>query len=192
MGPICVFGLVSSFFSFSSLWGEGFFVEMRNEENKKRGGERGGGGGMCLGTPLPLGGGVGVGGMRGKTSRKKKERKRKDARERGGGWYILDINPPILPNFLIENTCSNPLLLSLTNLTLAIKVPNRFRERFRHVGVRALKEIEYLVRGDDIGFASAMCFVQAEQSHNVAVVGVEELSVFFGTLVGIHMYFIGS
>lgn len=89
MGPICVFGLVSSFFSFSSLWGEGFFVEMRNEENKKRGGERGGGGGMCLGTPLPLGGGLVWEGCGAKPPEKKKKEKEKTLESAGvDGIYL--------------------------------------------------------------------------------------------------------
>lgn len=89
MGPICVFGLVSSFFSFSSLWGEGFFVEMRNEENKKRGGERGGGGGMCLRTPLPLGGGW-CGRDAGKNLQKRKKKEKEKTLESAGvdGIYL--------------------------------------------------------------------------------------------------------
>lgn len=94
----------------------------------------------------------------------------------GVDGYLLGINPPILPNFLVKNTSPNPFLLSLADLALAIEIPDRFRERFRHVRVSALKVIEDLVRGDNVRFATAICLVQAEQSHNVAVVGVEELS----------------
>lgn len=125
-------------------------------------------------------------------SQKKKNKtegiERREGRGGGGWWYILGINSSILPNLLIKNTSPDPLLLPPTDLTLAIKIPIRFRERFRHVRVSALQVIEDLVRGDDVGFATAMCLVQAEQSHNVAVVGVEELSAvffFFFGLVGI-------
>lgn len=116
-------------------------------------------------------------------SQKKKNKtegiERREGRGGGGWWYILGINSSILPNLLIKNTSPDPLLLPPTDLTLAIKIPIRFRERFRHVRVSALQVIEDLVRGDDVGFATAMCLVQAEQSHNVAVVGVEELSAVF-------------
>lgn len=86
-------------------------------------------------------------------------KEREGGGEREVDGRLLDINPSILLNFLIKNTSSNPFFLPLTNLPLTIKIPDRLRQRFDHVRVSPLKEIEYFMRGDDVGFASAMGLV---------------------------------
>lgn len=90
-------------------------------------------------------------------------------------WDSLRIHPPALPPLQIKHTRANPILLTDTLLPLSIKVPNRLRQRARHIRVLLLQRVPDGMAGDQVGLAAFEGFSDAQEPNEIRVVGVEEL-----------------
>lgn len=75
----------------------------------------------------------------------------------------------------IEDTCSNKIFLPDARLTLSIKVPDRFRKGFHHIGLLGLKNIEDMMPRDDIQLAAFARLVDAKKAYDINRIGVEIL-----------------
>jgi len=61
----------------------------------------------------------------------------------------------ILPTGLeVENTCTNVRILSLADLTLAVKIPDWLNERPQDIGTLSSQGVVNLMCRDDVGFTS--------------------------------------
>lgn len=101
-------------------------------------------------------------------------------REAGEGLDVVGI-PLAVQSALaavlnIHNRLTDPLLLALGDLALAVKVPDGLGQELGDVGVFLLKGVPYVVDRDDIRLAALLRAVHAEETDDVAVVGVEELA----------------
>lgn len=83
---------------------------------------------------------------------------------------------PVGPVFQVDHTTADPGLLASGDFSLAVKVPVWGGEGFDDVWVRALQDVEDVVRGDDVGFAAGLGFRDAEEADEVGAVCVEVLS----------------
>lgn len=88
---------------------------------------------------------------------------------------LLRVYPWVLPFLQIENTCLNPVLLTHTLLTLAIKVPNRLRQCLGDIRVLLLQSVPNCVRRHEIRLAALERLCNAQQTNEISVVGVEKL-----------------
>lgn len=66
--------------------------------------------------------------------------------------------------------------MTLRSLAFPVKVPDWLGEELGDVWTFPLDSIPYMVRGADIGFTTFECSSNAEQTDEVTVVRVEELT----------------
>lgn len=88
---------------------------------------------------------------------------------------ILRVHPRVLPLLEVKHTRLNPVLLAHALLPLAVKVPNRLRQRPGDVGILLLQRIPHGVRRHEVRLAAFQRLRDAQQADKVGVVGVEEL-----------------
>ena len=98
------------------------------------------------------------------------------ARER----CILAVNPPISTPPLawplkVENTRPNIRLLPPTHLPLPIEIPNRLRQRPRHIRPLPLQHIPHLMRRRNIALPPLQRPRDAQQSHQIGIIRMEIL-----------------
>lgn len=90
--------------------------------------------------------------------------------------YTLAVHPRIHPSLEIKHTRLDPLLLPLARLALTIKVPNRLRQRLRHIRMIVLQVIPHGVTAHQITLAALQRFCNTQQPHEIRVIGMKELS----------------
>lgn len=92
------------------------------------------------------------------------------------GMDLLGVHPRVVPLLKVEDARLDPVLLANALLALAVKVPDRLRQRPRDVGVLALQRIPHGVRRHEVRLAALERLRDAQQAHEICVVGVEELA----------------
>lgn len=75
----------------------------------------------------------------------------------------------------VEDTCSDEVFLPDARFTLSIKIPDRFRKYFDHIGPLSLENIVDMMPRDDIRFTAFERLVEAEKAYDVDRIGVETL-----------------
>ena len=95
-------------------------------------------------------------------------------RRRVGG-VILSIDTAVVL-FEIEDACPDEIFLSLADLALSVKVPDRFRQCLNDVRPFRLKDIEDMMSRDDVGFPTFERFVKTKKTYDIRRIGVETLS----------------
>lgn len=70
----------------------------------------------------------------------------------------------------------NSLFLTFAYFALAVKVPDRLGQRLDDIRSLFLQNIVDMVYGGYIALPTLQCAVDAQQAHDIASVGVEELS----------------
>ena len=94
---------------------------------------------------------------------------------RKGRRYALRVHPPSLPFLKVKHTRPNPLLLPDARLPFPIKVPDRLRQRARHVRILHLQRVPDFMRGDEIRLPALQRLRYAQQAYQIGVIRVEEL-----------------
>lgn len=89
---------------------------------------------------------------------------------------ILAKNPPRSVRLEIKHAGTYIRLFPNTDLPLAVKVPDRFGERFQNVRSLASDRVVDVMCGDNVGLAALQGAGDTEESYDVGVVGVEVLS----------------
>lgn len=87
----------------------------------------------------------------------------------------LAVKPPLAAVLQIHNRLTDPLLLALRHLALAVKVPDGLGEELGHVRVLLLQRVPDVMDRDNVALAALLRTVHAQEADDVAVVGVEEL-----------------
>ncbi|CAG9941768.1 unnamed protein product [Clonostachys rosea f. rosea IK726] len=102
----------------------------------------------------------------------------------------LAVHAPLPAVLDVEHRLAHPLVLPLGRLALAVKVPHRLGEQLRDVRVLALQRVPDVVDADNVALAALGGAVDAQEPHDVAVVGVEELAG--GGAVDAHLVDLGG
>lgn len=89
---------------------------------------------------------------------------------------VLGVNTGILPALEVNNRSPNILLLTRTRLSLPIKIPNRRRQRLQHIRPLLCKRIVHSMRRRNIRLATLKCLGNAQQAHDIRVIGMEVLT----------------
>lgn len=75
----------------------------------------------------------------------------------------------------VEDGRADVGLLAARHLALAVEIPHRLGQQVGHVRVSGLQGVPHVVDGGDVGLAAFLGACEAEEPHDVRVVGVEEL-----------------
>ena len=88
----------------------------------------------------------------------------------------LAVQPALAAVLNVHNRLADPLLLALAHLALAIKVPDGLGQELSHIGVLLLEGVPDVVHRHDIRLAAFLRAVHAQQTDDIAIIGMEELS----------------
>lgn len=91
-------------------------------------------------------------------------------------WIPLGVDSSIGLGLQVEDACADPLLLSFASLPLAIKVPDGLDQRLELLRMMLLEVIEDVMRRGNVALSSLQRSCDAEQAHDVRIVGMEELA----------------
>lgn len=94
----------------------------------------------------------------------------------GAEGSILAIHPVLSSRLEVENAGADIGVFSLTDFAFAVKIPYWFDERLENVRMLFSQDVVHLMYGYDVGLSPFQGACNTEQTDEIRVIGVEELS----------------
>ena len=89
---------------------------------------------------------------------------------------LLGVDTAINAGLEVEDAGADVGVLAGADFAFAVEIPDWLGEGFENVGAGLVQDVPDVVGGDDVGFAAFEGAGEAEETDEVGVVGVEELS----------------